>query len=372
MNGIELRSCITRGGELNVSLMEVDVAPPENNEVIVRMEAAPLNPSDIGLLLGPADLSTVSVVGEGRHRILSAQIPTQAMEALALRLDASLPVGNEGAGVVVEAGAANKGLLGKTVSLAGGGMYTQYRRLQAAQCMVLAQGITAAQGAAAFINPLTALGMVETMRREGHHGLIHTAAASNLGRMLVRICQNESIPLVNIVRGDAQQQILEDLGAQYVLNSESPTFEADLTSAVFDTKATLCFDAVSGGPLAGRILAAMERAHARSLTSYSRYGSSTHKQVYVYGTLDPRPIEIPRVGMAWGIGGWLLFHFLNKVGPDVTRSLRDRVNAELLSTFRNEYKAEISLSDVLSPDVLREYSKRTTGSKFLINPSRGV
>ena len=238
--------------------------------------------------------------------------------------------------------------------------------------MVLAEGVSPAEGAAAFINPLTALGMVETMRRDGHQALVHTAAASNLGRMLVKICQKEQIPLVNVVRSDAQLAALKEIGAKYVLNSESPSFDADLTDALAETKATLCFDALKGGPLAGRILLAMEKALARGLPTYSRYGSATHKQVYMYGSLDPRPIEVPSVGMAWGIGGWLLFHFLGKIGPQATQSLRDRVNAELRTTFHSEFKAEISLSDVLSLEMLREYTKRGTGSKLLINPSRDV
>jgi NADPH2:quinone reductase len=369
LKGLELRSCITPDGELKLSLIELEVAPPTGDEVVVRVEAAPLNPSDIGLLLGPADLNSATQTGIGRQRTLTAKIPAEALDGLALRLDASLPVGNEGAGVVVRSGPGAAELLGKTVSVAGGGMYTQYRRLNKAQCMALDPGVPPAEGAAAFINPLTALGMVETMRREGHLALVHTAAASNLGRMLINVCRNEGIALVNVVRNETQLGVLKELGSQYVLNSESANFDADLTDVLVSTKATLCFDALTGGPLAGRILLAMERALVRELPGYSRYGSSTHKQVYMYGSLDPRPIEVPRVGMAWGIGGWLLFHFLGRVGPEATQALRDRVNAELRTTFRSEFKAEISLSDVLSLEMLREYTKRSTGSKFLINPS---
>lgn len=372
LKGLELRSFITSRGELQLSLIEVEVPVPTADEVVVRIEAAPLNPSDIGLLLGPADLTSVAVSGSSRHRTLSAKIPAEAMGGLALRLDRSLAIGNEGAGVVVQAGPEATDLIGKTVSVAGGAMYTQYRRLGKAQCLVLNDGVAPIEGAAAFINPLTALGMVETMRREGHQALVHTAAASNLGRMLVKICQSEGIPLVNVVRSETQVQVLKDLGAQHVLNSESPAFDAELTDVLVGTRATLCFDAISGGPLAGRILLAMEKALSQTLPTYSRYGSSTHKQVYLYGTLDPRPIEIPRVGMAWGVGGWLLFHFLSKIGPSATQSLRDKVNAELRTTFRSEFKAEISLSDVLSAEMLHEYAKRSTGAKLVINPTRDV
>ena len=368
--GLELRSCITGEGTLTLSLVEVAPGAPADDEVIVRVEAAPLNPSDIGLLFGPANLDEAKGGGTADRPTLSAPVSAAALSQLASRIDKSMPVGNEGAGVVIRAGANASDLLGKTVSMVGGGMYTQYRRIHREACMVLDEGITAAEGAAAFVNPLTALGMVETMRREGHRAIVHTAAASSLGQMLVRLCREEAVELVNVVRSETQVQQLKDLGARYVLNSTSATFEADLTDAIAATGATLCFDALAGGPVPGSILASMEKALARTTTEYNRYGSPVHKQIYMYGVLDPRPIVLPRVGMAWGVGGWLVFDFLEKIGPQAAQKLRERANLGLRATFASHYKAEISLADALRPEVVSQYAKRSTGEKYLINPAR--
>jgi NADPH2:quinone reductase len=292
---------------------------------------------------------------------------------MAGRLDQSMPVGNEGAGTVVEAGAspAAQALLGRTVAAVGGAMYSQYRTLKADQCLVLPPGTTAAEGASCFVNPLTALGMVETMRLEGHTALVHTAAASNLGQMLNRICIADGVPLVNIVRKAEQVQLLRSMGARHVCDSSSPTFMADLTQALVETGATLAFDAIGGGRLASQILTCMEAALSRSAKEYSRYGSSTHKQVYLYGNLDTSPTEIVRnVGMAWGVGGWLLFPFLNRIGPAAAQRLRERVAAEIGTTFASRYAASISLAEALTPAAIARYGRRATGEKFLIEPNR--
>ena len=261
-------------------------------------------------------------------------------------------------------------LLGKTVAVLGGAMYTQYRTIAAAQCMALAEGQTPAEGASAFVNPLTALGMVETMRREGHKALVHTAAASNLGQMLNRICLKDGIALVNIVRKKEQEDILRGLGATYVCNASSPTFMQDLTDALVATGATLAFDAIGGGKLAGQILTCMEAALNKTATEYSRYGSSTHKQVYIYGGLDRGPTEFTRgFGMSWGMGGWLLFPFLQKIGPDGAARLKARVAAELKTTFASHYTAELSLVESLSLAQIAVYTRHATGEKALLNPT---
>jgi NADPH2:quinone reductase len=307
--------------------------------------------------------------------VVTASIPERFMPAMAGRLDQSLPVGNEGAGVVVEAGSseAAQRLLGKTVALLGGAMYTQYRCIPVAQCLVLPPGSTPAQGASCFVNPLTALGMVETMRREGHKALVHTAAASNLGQMLNRICLQDGIPLVNIVRKAEQEVLLKSQGALHVCNATSPSFIADLTQALVETGATIAFDATGGGQLAGQILGCMEAALNQSAREYSRYGSTTHKQVYIYGGLDTRPSEFNRnFGMAWGMGGWLLFPFLQKIGAAATQALKDRVARELTTTFASHYSREISLAQALRLDAIADYGQRATGVKYLINPSRDV
>lgn len=370
-SGLQLRSLIRKSGELEVSLVTVDVPPPTPNEVVVRVEASPINPSDIGLMFGPADMSRARQTGTSDRPRIQADVPPAAMAAIAGRLEQSLPVGNEGAGLVVAAGSseAAQRLLGKMVALVGGAMYAQYRTAQAGDCLVLPDGTPAADGASAFINPLTALGMVETMRREGHTALVHTAAASNLGQMLNRICLQDDIGLVNIVRSAAQEEMLRAQGARYVCNSAAPNFKDDLTQALVATGATLAFDAIGGGTLAGQILTCMEAAINRKPGPYSRYGSTVHKQVYLYGSLDPRPTEFSRAfGMAYGIGGWLVFPFLDKIGQADTQRLKSRVAAELKTTFASHYAGEISLFEALDLNRIAVYNKRATGEKYLISP----
>ena len=370
---LELRSLITPSGELEVSLAEVAVATPGPDEVVVRLEAAPINPSDLGLLFGAADMGTAAVSGTPARPVVTARVPEAGMKAMAGRLGESMPVGNEGAGVVVEAGSspAAQALLGKTVAVIGGAMYAQYRVIAADQCLRLPDDATPAEGASSFVNPLTALGMVETMKREGHTALVHTAAASNLGQMLQRICLKDGIALVNIVRRPEQVALLKSQGAVHVCDASAPTFLDDLTEALVATGATIAFDATGGGPLAGQILGCMEAALLRTATVYSRYGTSTHKQVYLYGGLDTRPTEFRRnFGMAWGMGGWLLFPFLQKIGPAAAQVLKQRVAAELKTTFASRYAGELSLPEVLTLGAIARYNQRATGEKYLIAPHK--
>ncbi len=373
--GLQLRSLIKPGGELELSLVEEPIAQPAADEVVVRIEASPLNPSDLGLLFGAADMSTAKAAGTADRPELTATVPERLMAGMAARLGQSMPVGNEGAGVVVDAGssAAAQALMGKMVAILGGAMYSQYRCVKADQCLVLPEGSTPAEGASCFVNPLTALGMVETMRREGHKALVHTAAASNLGQMLNRICIKDGIGLVNIVRKPEQETLLRSLGAKYVCNTASPTFMDELTAALVATGATIAFDATGGGKLAGQILTCMEAALNKTAKEYSRYGSTTHKQVYIYGGLDLGPTEFNRnFGMAWGMGGWLLFPFLQKAGADTVQRLKQRVAAELKTTFASSYSKEISLAEALQPEVIAVYGQRATGTKYLINPNKGL
>jgi NADPH:quinone reductase len=372
---LQLRSLVKRSGELEVSLVDVAVPKPGPDEVLVRVEASPINPSDLGLLFGAADMSTASLSGTAARPVITARIPEAAMKGMTGRLDASMPVGNEGAGVVVEAGSsvAAQALLGKTVAVLGGAMYSQYRCLPADQCLLLPMGATPADGASCFVNPLTALGMVETMRREGHSALVHTAAASNLGQMLNRICLKDGIQLVNIVRKPEQADLLKAMGAAHVCNAASPGFMQDLTDAIAATGATIGFDATGGGKLAGQILSCMEAAANRNAKEYSRYGSTVHKQIYIYGGLDTGPTEFIRnFGMTWGMGGWLLFPFLQKIGPTAAQALKQRVAAELKTTFASRYAKKVSLAEALQPDMFSVYGQRNTGAKFLINPNKGV
>src|ERR1700744_6269994 len=334
--GLQLRSLIKKSGELEISLLQVPTPEPSADEVVVRVEASPINPSDLGLLVGAADMTTAKAAGSKDAPVVTARVPDAAMRAMAGRLDESMPVGNEGAGVVIRTGSseAAKALMGKTVSMIGGAMYAQFRTIKAPDCMALPAGTTAADGASWFVNPLTALGMTETMRREGHKALVHTAAASNLGQMLNKICIKDGIALVNIVRKAEQAENLRKIGAKHIVDSTAPDFMDDLTNALAETGATIAFDAIGGGRLAGQILTGMEIAANKSAKVYSRYGSSVHKQVYIYGMLDPGPTELNRAfGMAWGIGGWLLFPFLQKIGAADAMKLRARVVAELKTMF---------------------------------------
>jgi len=371
--GLQLRSLVKASGELELSLVHAPVGEPGADDIVVRVEASPINPSDLGLLLGAADGASAARADSADGPVVTARIPPAFMKAMAARLDQSLPVGNEGAGVVVKAGSspAAQALLGKTVAILGGAMYAQYRTVKAAEALVLPEGVTPAEGASCFVNPLTALGMIGTLRLEGHKALVHTAAASNLGQMLVKACAADGIALVNIVRSAQQEALLRDIGAQYVCDSSKPSFMEDLTSAFVATGATLAFDATGGGRLAGQILTAMEAALNRTATSYNRYGSTTHKQVYIYGGLDTGPTEFNRgFGMAWGLGGWLLTYFLMKVGPAEGQKLRERVAREIKTTFASHYSHVISLDEALKPDVIAAYNKKSTGDKYLIAPHK--
>jgi NADPH:quinone reductase len=370
-NALELRSLVTSQGTLELSLHDVPVPSPAANEVLVRVEASPINPSDLGVLIAGADMSTATVAGTPERPSVTALLASGALGGLSARVDKPLPVGNEGAGTVVAAGSspAAQALVGKTVGMAGGAMYSQYRAVDASACLVLPDGTTAKDGASSFVNPLTALGMLETMRREGHSALVHTAAASNLGQMLVKLCIRDGVPLVNIVRKPDQEELLRSLGAVHVCNSASRSFSADLVEALKATSATLAFDATGGGTLASQILSGMEEAANATAREYSRYGSTVHKQVYIYGGLDTRPTTLTRdFGMAWGVGGWLLTPFLQSIGAEAFGRLRARVAAELTSTFASTYTREVSLAGMLRPDAFHAYVKRATGEKFLVTP----
>jgi NADPH2:quinone reductase len=373
--GLQLRSLVKHTGDLEVSLTRVPTPVPAANEVLVRIEAAPINPSDLGLLFAGADLSKASQHGTPDQPRVTARIPDAALRGMAARFDVSMPIGNEGAGIVIEAGASApaQALLGTTVAALGGAMYSQYRCVPLEQVLPLPAGTTPAEGASSFVNPLTALSMVETMRAEGHSALVHTAAASNLGRMLNRICLKDGIGLVNIVRNQPQVDLLRGMGAAHVCNSNAPSFMQDLIEALSETGATIAFDAIGGGKLAGQILSGMEAALLRKATQYSRYGSATHKQVYIYGALGLGPVELSRnVGMAWSVGGWLITPFLQKIGPAATQKLKQRVASELKTTFASTYEGELSLAEALDLKTIAVYGQAATGRKYLINPNKDV
>ena len=371
-SSLELRSLVTEQGRLELSLIDVPLPSLASGEVLVRVEAAPINPSDLGLLLAGANVASAEVEGTSEGPVVTAPLVDGALRSLAARVGKSLPVGNEGAGTVVAAGPSSEvqSLIGRTVAVAGGSMYSQYRAVSASSCLVLPPGTSAKEGASSFVNPLTALGMIETMRREGHRGIVHTAAASNLGQMLVKLCLEEDVPLVAIVRKPEQVELLRSIGAVYVCDSSSPSFMADLIDALSATSATIAFDAIGGGKLVSYILTAMEAAANASTREYSRYGSTVHKQVYIYGGLDPSPTTLTRnFGFAWGIGGWLLTPFLGSMDLDTFSRLRSRVAAGLKTTFASSYTGEVSLAGMLDPLVLSRTMKQATGEKYLVAPN---
>jgi NADPH:quinone reductase-like Zn-dependent oxidoreductase len=369
---LQLRTELKSNNSIELSLTELPTPEPGENEVLIRIEATPINPSDLGLLLAGADLATAKQGGTAQRPVIAADVGEAMMRAAAARVDQSLPAGNEGAGVVVKAGSAPEAqaLLGKTVAMMGGAMYAQYRCVPAKICLELSSDTTPREGASCFVNPLTVLGMVETMRLENHTALAHTAAASNLGQMLQKHCLAEGVDLVNIVRKPEQEELLRGIGAKYVCNSSKPSFGSDLTEALVATGATLAFDATGGGTLANQILHAMEVAASRNATDFTRYGSTTHKQVYIYGGLDRSETLLARTyGMAWGLGGWLMPNFLSRVGPKRTQELREKVAAEIKTTFASAYTREVSLVEALQLDSVATYGRQATGEKYLINPS---
>jgi NADPH:quinone reductase-like Zn-dependent oxidoreductase len=369
--GLQLVSTVHEDGRLELSLAETPLPEPGEHDVLVRVEAAPINPSDMGVLFGPADMTSAKASGTPERPVVTAEIPERFRASVAARVGKPIPCGNEGAGVVVKAGAspAAQALLGRTVAILGGAMYAQYRLANVAFCLPLPEGTTPKEGAACFVNPLTALGMVETMKREGHTALVHTAAASNLGQMLVKLCAADDVPLVNIVRRPEQVELLKKLGAKHVVDSSDERFEDRLVEALVETGATLAFDATGGGTLANQILVAMERALNRNSTEFNRYGSETHKQVYLYGGLDRSRTTLDRsYGMAWGVGGWLLPPFLKKIGPEAAGALRERVARDIQTTFASHYTKEVSLAEALALENLAAYGAQSTGEKFLVTP----
>lgn len=363
----QLFSTVTDDGRLELALRTVPVTEPKDDEVLIRVDAAPINPSDLGVMLTVADGTTF----EAGDDSASAPIPEKLARAVAARVGQSIPIGNEGAGLVIAAGASDaaQALLGKTVALAGGGMYATYRTAKAAACAVVPEGTSAEEAASSFVNPLTALSMIGTMRLDGYKALIHTAAASNLGQMLVKLCLAEGVGLVNIVRSPEQADLLKGLGAKYVCDSSQPEFHQDLVAAIGATQAFLAFDATGGGRLANQILTAMEAAALKTQKANGPYGSTQYKQVYLYGGLNTAPTEITRgFGMSWGIGGYLLTYFLQRIGPEETARLRDKVSAELKTTFASRYTSRITLAEAIDPATIAAYNKRATGEKYLITP----
>ncbi|NNL11607.1 MAG: NADH oxidase [Pseudomonadales bacterium] len=337
--------------------------------MLIKVLAAPMNPSDLALLIGPGDVSTLQETGTADSPEVQMQIPDYAMPYLSGRLDQSLPGGNEGAGIVVAAGDKAQNLMGKMVSVAGGQMFAEYCVAPGYACLEVADDCDARDVCSSFVNPMTVLAMLETMRADGFKALINTGAASNLGRMMIKVCQDDGIPLVNIVRREEHVQELQALGAEYVCNSSDDNFAEQLQEAIAATGAMIAFDCIGGGKLADQLLTAMEAVAARSQKDYSRYGTEVHKQVYIYGGLDRSATPLSRsYGLYWSVGGWLLTAALARFGMEKTIEFKTRVASELQTTFASHYTAEVSLAGALSGDAIRNYAKMASGEKYLVLP----
>ncbi len=368
MKTLQMQSCLHENGTVECALVEIDVPEPAHNEVLVQIEAAPINPSDLGLMFGAADLSSARLAEREGQPALLLDVPTAAMRAMAPRIGHWMPVGNEGSGRVVAAGSHPdaKAFMGRRVGMFGGEMYAGYRCVPVEQCMPFSDAISAEQAASCFVNPMTALGFMETRDIEGQKAIVHTAAASNLGQMLHRLCEADDIPLVNIVRSDEQVALLKSLGADWVLNSGDADFMSKLIEALVATGATLAFDAIGGGKGVNRILTAMELAAAKT-GSWSRYGSEEPKQAYIYGQLDLGATQLTRgYGWVWSVSGWLLTPFMKRAGPERVAKMRERVITEIDTTFASHYASRSSLRDAMTVEAVRRYGARKTGQKTLL------
>lgn len=364
--GKQLTTQLDADGTLTVQLNDKTWEAPQGTQVLIRVEATPINPSDLGLLFASADMENAAY-SPGK---VVAKMPDNATRAMKARHGLAMPAGNEAAGVVVAAGddPAAQTLMGKRIACVPGTAYADYALCDASMAFAVDDGVSAEQAASSFVNPMTALGFTETMKMEGFTGIVHAAAASNLGQMLVKICQQDGIPLVNIVRSAEQVKILKDLGATHVLNMTDADFMAQLTDAIAETKAMIGFDPIGGGTLAGQILTAMEAAASRGM-AFSRYGSSSPKKVYIYGALDLGPTILNRAfGLTWDLGGWLLTPFMMKAGMEVVGRMRARVMRDLTTTFASHYKAQVSLEGMLTREAIAEYNARRTGEKYLVVP----
>ena len=368
MKTIQMQSCVHESGTVECTLIEIELPEPGPDDVVVKIEAAPINPSDLGLMFGAADLSTLRAAERDGQPAVILDVPDAAMRAMAPRIGHWMAVGNEGSGRVIAAGKSDaaQALMGQRVGMFGGEMYAGHRCLPASQCMAFPENISAEQAASCFVNPMTALGFMETRLMEGQQAIVQTAAASNLGQMLLRLCQADDVPLVNIVRSDEQVALLKSKGAEWVLNSQAESFMKDLIAALVATGATLTFDAIGGGRGVNRILTAMEIAAAQT-GPWSRYGSEELKQAYIYGQLDLGATELTRgYGWVWSVSGWLLTPFMKRAGPEVVARMQQRVLEEIDTTFASQYSSRLSLAEAITVEAVEDYCARKTGQKTLL------
>ena len=369
---LRIVSTVTASGEVRIELDETPPARPGDGQLLLRVEAVPLNPSDLMPMLAGGNPADARFEGSPERPVVTVPLTPQLAQAGAARVGLPLAPGLGGAGTVVAAGKGAEALLGKRVAFLtiAMGALARYCTVALEECVELPDDISAAEGADVFCNPLTALAMVETLRQTGQRAMIHTAAASNLGKMLVRICKEDGIPLVNIVRRGEQAEMLRALGATHICDSSQPGFADELGRAVADTGATVAFDAIGGGVMADRLLTAMEAAAAARMGGFSPYGSQDMKRVYIYGLLDGSPTMLPRAGygMIWAVEGWAMPPVLARAGAERTGALVQRVVAGLTGTFASDFAQSVSLAGALSRDAMLRYCAKTTGGKYLVIP----
>lgn len=365
--GKQLFTTLTADGKLTLEVAENTFPAPTGNQVLVKMEAAPINPSDLAILTSAADFEHAEY-SPGK---VVATMPEPFLSGQKGRHGQRLPAGNEGAGTVVATGDSDmaKALMGQRVACVPGNAFSQYALADAMMCLPLGDH-SAETGASSFVNPMTALGFVETAKMEGHSAIIHLAAASNLGQMLNRICIEDGMKLVNIVRKQEHVDLLKSEGAQYVVNSSADTYMADLRAAIAETGAYLGFDPIGGGQASDSVLKAMEQVAASQMGEFSRYGSNQQKKMYIYGRLDLQnpTILTASYGLQWCVAGWLLTPFLQRAGMETVVRMRKRVMENLTTTFASHYKAKVSLEGMLEKDAILDYRQMKTGEKYLVTP----
>ena len=365
--GKQLFTTLTADGTLTLEIAENTFKDPVGNQVLVKMEAAPINPSDLAILTSAADFENAEY-SAGK---VVAKMPEPFLSGQKSRHGQRLPAGNEGAGTVVATGDSDaaKALMGQRVACVPGNAFSQYAIADAAMCLPLGDHSSEA-GASSFVNPMTALGFVENARMDGQKSILHTVGASNLGQMLNRICLEDGMGLVNIVRKDEQVELLKSQGATHIVNSSGGDFMDQLKTAIDDTDAFYGFDPIGGGKMVDNCFKAMEQVAVGKMTEYSRYGSNQQKRMFIYGRLDFAPTTLSLAyGFGFTLSGWLLTPFLANAGMETVMRMRKRVLDNLTTTFASSYKEKVDLEGMLTKEAILDYKQMKTGEKYLVTPN---
>ena len=366
----QLITTLSLTGTLSLSLQNTELPPLGAEDILLQVQAAPLNPSDMSFMFTQADLSTLTFDYDASTPCVSMQLPDIIDKRHQHRVEQTLPCGYEGAGVIIEVGSSlSRELIGRTVSCAIGGMYADYKVSPLNAVIVMPEGVTPMQAAAAFVNPMTVLAMLETRRLHQHKALVHTASASNLGKILIRCCKQQSIPLVNLVRNSNQIPALMSLGADIVLDTSDEDFAVQLYDAISQYEPTACFDPIAGGDLLSHVMSTMERVFIDKQQQFSHYGSGVFKQGFVYGHLDNAPLRFThQIGFSWSLRGWLLGDVLPTLSAECITNMKKSIQSEITTTFASEFNTTITLADILNPVQIATYTAARSNEKFLVVP----